>query len=92
MIIFFADRYRSAAPKEGAERASARSVTDVGVGSSAWLGHVSNVAKPKLESWLSANMTSFFVIDKIFYQRSQDFRTPIKMLPQFLSPLLAIKF
>ena len=76
----------------GATGASAAGVPDTGVGTGAWLGHVSNVAKPKLESWLSANMTSFFIIDKIFYQRSQDFRTPIKMLPQFLSPLLAIKF
>jgi hypothetical protein len=38
--MFFAERYSSAAPVAGAERASARSVTDIGVGSGAWFGSV----------------------------------------------------
>ena len=38
LIQCFAERYRSAASVAGAERAQARSVTDMLVGSSAWFG------------------------------------------------------
>jgi hypothetical protein len=45
----FGERYRSAAPKEGAQPAQAGCVTDVGVGSSAWLGDRKSI-KPECQT------------------------------------------
>ena len=70
----------------GAAGAPAADVTDIGVGSSAWLGHVHSVAKPKPGSWLSANITSVNFIGFNLYLQPPTFRLLFLTVAASVSP------
>ena len=61
-------------------------MTDMLVGSSAWLGNVIDVDKPKPAAWLSANMTSVNFIGFNLYHRPPIFRLLFLTVAASVSP------